>query len=380
MSALTKSKTRQRAQRAKVAQFLYSGLGGHASVAFSLIEGDSEGRWSNLLGFLGIERLLPDYRKRSESAGIPFATFAVREGRPWATWRPVYRWLKQVQPDAIICHGGPALPPALLYARHRRLPVLAVEHTSIPARRGVEMLYTRLAMYLADAVIMVTQELANGLRAKLGRAYRNGKVAIIPSGINTDRFHPPSVGRTREQRMRIGMAGRLTAVKHHDHLISVISELQQLRSDLHWTLSIAGDGEQRQRLETLADRLAPASVEFTGTLDEEALASWYRGLDIYVHASKSEALSTAILQAMASQLPVVASDVPGIAALLPPVAGILLKNGDTRAWAEAIAGLIDSKEHMAALGRNARDLCVRDFGHRQMHQAYDDLIRVYARR
>jgi glycosyltransferase involved in cell wall biosynthesis len=363
----------------KVAQFLYSGLGGHGSVAFSLIEGDTERRWSNLLGFLGIEALLRDYRQRCEAAAIPFAYFRAKEGRPWAVWPSVHRWLRQSRPDAIICHSGPALLPSALYARRRHVPLIAVEHTSLPARRRVEMLYTRLAMRLADTVVVLTPELASGLRSRLGRAYRDEKVAIIPSGINTDRFRPANRRHKRET-IRIGMAGRLTAVKHHDHLIAVVRELQQLRPDRRWTLTFAGNGEERRRLEALAKDLAPGSVEFTGTLDEQALADWYRTLDIYVHASRSEALSTAILQAMATELPVVASDVPGIAALLPPDAGLLLENADARAWADAITGLLESEVRMAALGRNARELCLRHYGHQRMHRAYDELIRSHAAR
>lgn len=324
--------------------------------------------------------MLVDYRTRCEAAGIPFASFAARQGCPWATWPSVYGWLKQVRPDAIICHGGSALLPALLYGRRRRIPVLAVEHTSIPARRRVEMLYTRLAMRHADAVAVLTQELADALRVRLGRAYREDRIAIIPSGVNTERFRPASTSRTRERAMRIGMAGRLTAVKHHNHLIAVVGELMRLRPEVNWQLSLAGDGEERGRLEALAERLPAGSVEFTGTLDEEGLANWYRGLDVYVHASKSEALSTAILQAMASELPVVASDVPGIAALLPPNASILLENGNVRVWADAISNLIESRERMVAIGRSARELCVRHYGIRQMHLAYDELIRIQARR
>ena len=364
----------------KVAQFLYSGLGGHGSVAFSLIEGDAELRWSNALGFIGVEPLLDDYRRRCEAAGIPYAYFPARRGRPWSAWPPVRDWLNSTEPDAIICHGGPALPPSALHARRRGVPLIAVEHSSMAARRRAEMLYTRIAMHLADAVVVLTEELAGGLRAGLGRAYRTDKVSIIPTGINTDRFHPAKRTDDRPSSVRIGMAGRLTPVKRNDDLIAVARELQRLRPEHGWTLSFAGDGEDRSRLEVMARELAPGVVEFAGMLDEQALADWYRSLDVYVHASTAEALSTSILQAMASELPIVASDVPGVAALLPADAGILLGNGDALAWAEEIASLVASEERMAALGRNARDLCVRQYSHRRMHEAYDELIRAHARR
>lgn len=364
----------------KVAQILYSGLGGHGSVAFSLVEGDAERRWSNVLGFLGIEPLLDDYRQRSVMSGIPLAYFEARRGRPWATWPALYRWLNEARPDAIICHSGPALLPSSLQARRRGACLIAVEHTSIPARKSADMFYTRIAMRLADAVIVLTPELASGLHSKMGSAYNDRKVSVIPTGINTERFHPSALKQRRCGTVRLGMAGRLTEVKRHDQLVAVVRELQQLRPDRQWTLSIAGDGEERRQLESLAHNLPPGSIEFTGTLPEQALADWYRSLDLYVHASKAEALSTAILQAMATQLPIVASEVPGIVSLLPPNAGILQENGNARGWAAKIADLADSKDRMDDLGRNARQLCVREYSHCRMHKDYDALIRRSCRR
>jgi glycosyltransferase involved in cell wall biosynthesis len=364
----------------KIAQFLYSGLGGHGSVAISLIEGDADRRWSNLLGFVGIEPLLDDYRRRCESSGIPYAFFQAKRGRPWSTWPAIRDWLNSMEPDAIICHGGPAVPPSVLYAHRRQVPLIVVEHTSIGARGLAEMLYTWIGMRLADSVVVLTEEFANGLRSSLGRMYRPEKVAVIPTGVNTERFHPGAQPYSFGSSIRIGMAGRLTAIKRQDFLISVASELHRLRTDVQWTLSIAGDGEERARLETLANDLAPDAVQFTGTLHEQALSKWYRSLDVYVHASESEALSTAILQAMASELPIVASDVPGIAALLLDDTGILLDSVDPGVWAREIIRLIASKERMRALGRRGREICLREFSSVRMFEAYDALIRSHVRR
>lgn len=369
----------------KVAQFLYSGLGGHGSVAISLIEGDSERRWSNFFGFVGIEPLLDDYRRRCETAGISYAYFQAKRGRPWSTWRAVRGWLDRIEPDAIICHGGPALAPSAQYSRHRGVPLIVVEHTAIAARRSAEMLYTWMAMHLADSVVVLTEEFANGLHQALGRAYRPEKVAVIPTGVSTDRFYPGTRQHSLRQRwrgssIRIGMAGRLIPIKRHDLLISVASKLRALHPGARWSLSIAGDGTERTRLETLARDLAPDTVQFTGILDEQALSEWYRSLDVYVHASESEALSTAILQAMASELPIVASDVPGIAAALLDGTGILLDSVDPYVWAREIIRLVASNERMRTLGRRGREICLREFSSVRMFEAYDALIRSHVRR
>lgn len=357
----------------RVAQFLYSGLGGHGSVAFSLIEGDLERRWSNALGFIGIEPLLDDYSRRCEAAQIPFSYFHAVEGRPWARWRSIHEWLNSIRPEAIICHGGPGLIPSYVYARRRGVPLVFVEHTSALARKWTEKLYGRVGLLAADAVVVLTEEFEPA--AKTSGARRCGKLRVIPNGVNTDRFWPSGRNWAKRSSTRLGMASRLTGTKRHEILITVLGHLRQIRPDHQWTLSFAGDGEERRRLEELARPLGCQAVEFTGTLNEAALATWYRGLDLYVHASDTEALSTAILQAMASGLPIVASDVPGIAAVLRNGTAILKDNRDAEGWAEKIAELTGSPEQAAALATNARALCERNYNHLKMHRAYDALIR-----
>lgn len=355
----------------KVVQFLYSGLGGHGSVAFSLVDGDAERRWTNAFGFVGIEPLLGDYRARCEAGGIEYAYFQARKGRPWANWAAIVRWLDRIKPDAIICHGGPALLPSAFHARSRQVPLLLVEHTSLPARGRSDMLYTKLGMRLANGVVVLTDELAAGLKAGLGESYRSDKVVIIANGVDTKRFRPPPL---RRRAHRIGMAGRMTGVKLHDDLIRALQHLRQLQPQKGWKLSFAGDGEKREQLQALANELTPGAAEFTGTLTEDALAEWYRSLDLYLHASKAEALSTAILQAMATELPIVASDVPGIASLLPLNVGVLVKNDNPEVWAKAIISLAGSPELTSELGHNARELCIDRYNHRRMHAAYEALI------
>ena len=80
-----------------------------------------------------------------------------------------------------------------------------------------------------------------------------------------------------------------------------------------------GDGDQKNELlkESAALQLTDR-VEFTGMLAENELIDLMRSLDIYVHASMGETMSTAIMQAMASGKPIVASDVPGIKNMRSP--------------------------------------------------------------
>jgi glycosyltransferase involved in cell wall biosynthesis len=95
----------------------------------------------------------------------------------------------------------------------------------------------------------------------------------------------------------------------------------------------------------LASTPAPEGVTFEGMLTGEALADFYRSLDVFVSASHSESGPMTIPEAMACGVPVVATDVGSVrlwsengaaCTIVPP------KNPD--ALARAIGELIASPE------------------------------------
>ena len=100
-----------------------------------------------------------------------------------------------------------------------------------------------------------------------------------------------------------------------------------------------------------------------------------RGLDIYVHASDGETLSTALLQAMATACPIVASDVTGIRNLLNGAAplGELAAN-DANVFAEKVADLWFDADRRRTLGARARAASVTSYSNDTMLACYLGLI------
>jgi glycosyltransferase involved in cell wall biosynthesis len=360
----------------RVAQILFSGLGGHAGVAFGLIDGDRKRAWHWMLGFLGIEPLLPSYADRCEHLGLYYRYLPAVAGAPWRGWPGVYRWLRKVRPDAIILHSPSAVLPCTVYARLHSVPLLVVEHQQNSLKRRGEWLASRVAMRLADRIVVLTDDYAEGLARGLGRAYQAGKVRVIPNGLDLDRYRP---GPARNGgAVRIGMAGRFTSIKRFDLIVGAIAELHRQRPDSRIELSLAGSGE------TWAETRAAASaqglehlVSFEGMLDEEALAEWYRGLDIYAHASAGETLSLALLQAMATARPIVASDVPGIDSLLGHVrsdAVRLVPQATAPAFAEAILQVVERLPSAMSDAALLREECVRRYGNDVAFMRYKGLV------
>lgn len=365
----------------RVAQILYSGLGGHGGVAFGLIDGDVHRELEWTLGFLGVEPLLEDYVRRCEQRRLTCRYLPAIAGAPWRGWPGILRWLRNERPKAVILHNTTAVFPCALYARSFGVPLVVVEHQQNKLKRREDWIASRFAMRFADRVVVLTEDYAAGLAERLGRQHRERKVRIIPNGLDLDLFSPASLPPLGV--IRIGMAARFTRTKRFDLLIEAVAELRRSRPLYPYRLTLAGTGETWEESRRAADRLGVTDlVTFEGALAEVELANWYRTLHIYAHASEGESLSMSLLQAMATALPIVASDVPGISSLLRPFApeGASLVGAPTSdAFAAAIALQADNLDSARGAAQESRNACVRQYGNRTMFGRYkaalDELVR-----
>jgi len=361
-----------------VAQILYSGLGGHGSVAFSLINADTNSQWQPLVGFLGIEPLLPAYADRCEEKGIPYEYFPAIPGKPWRSWPCILQWLNQTQPNAVILHSVTALLPCWWYARTHKAALIVVEHQPNALKKPSEWVVSRLAMWLADAVVVLTPAYRQELQDKLGIFYRHSKIKIIPNGVDLSRY-TPVIDSTRHfnTTVRLGMAARFTETKRQDALIRMMVQLRRQQPTIDWHLSLAGNGETWERIQTMvAERGLHDCISLPGHLGEDELIAWFQSLDIYLHASSGETLSTSLLQAMAMGLPIVASDVPGIDNLLSGEmdCGVLVKNSTPEGFAKAVVTIMYDKGNVKRLTDAARQRVVEDYSQEAMFEGYSSLL------
>jgi len=122
--------------------------------------------------------------------------------------------------------------------------------------------------------------------------------------------------------------GELSARKNEEYLISLMPKIKELIPEAK--LCFIGDGDERDRLETLSDALGVSkSVIFLGR--RENPREYMAAADVYVSASKSEGLPFNIVEALGAGTPVIASSVKGHVDILASGAGYLfnLNESDT---------------------------------------------------
>jgi len=179
---------------------------------------------------------------------------------------------------------------------------------------------------------------------------QNGTILIIPNGVKINDFDIDSreIREKKEKllgennRIIVGSVGRLVDDKGYDVLLQAISISRNKFKGVLFL--IAGDGQDRQELEQkIIDLELAERVKLLGELDN--VPEILQVFDIYVQPSRREGMPLAVIEAMASKLPIIASDIGGISKLLDSgKAGVLVEKENPQALSEALVKMIENEE------------------------------------
>jgi len=144
------------------------------------------------------------------------------------------------------------------------------------------------------------------------------KVMVLPNTVD-ERFTPGHKPETLLARYSLHgkkillTVSRLAAAeryKGHDHVIRAMADLRQSHPEIIYV--VAGDGDDRPRLERLAGELDVAEqVRFIGYVPDSELPDLYRAADVFIMPSTGEGFGIVFLQALASGVPAISGDSDG---------------------------------------------------------------------
>ena len=252
-------------------------------------------------------------------------------------------------------------------------------------RPSVQRSFVEIERRLArrtDALVAVSEEIKDTLLGLgIGAPHQ---WTVIPLGLDLSSFFslegPSGVLRSRigipENVPLIGILGRLVDVKNHLMAFRVVERL----AGVH--LAVIGDGVLRAELEeTVAALGLTERVHFTG---------WWMGtadalsdLDVVILTSKNEGTPVALIEALASRVPVVATEVGGVASVVKDgVTGILVPREDDEAMSGAVERLLAAPQQRISMGSEGRRFVEGRYGSERLVQdirdLYDRLLHVSA--
>lgn len=225
-----------------------------------------------------------------------------------------------------------------------------------PKRVAYRLLY-RLTARLVNGFIVVADDVKMEMIKTIGPI--EDKITVICNGVDVKRYQQP-VDKARI-RCRLGVAenvrlmvvvGTLKEQKGHRYLIEAVSSVVSQFPNL--CIILVGDGTLREALQTQTIVLGlNRHVHFLGNRND--VPDLLAASDYFVLPSLWEGLPMALLEAMASGLPIVATDVSGTKqVMVPDETGLLIPPGDVQQLREAIIRLLSEPDQAKAMGAAAQ--------------------------
>ncbi|MCB1733858.1 MAG: glycosyltransferase [Gammaproteobacteria bacterium] len=204
---------------------------------------------------------------------------------------------------------------------------------------------------------------------------------VLYNGVNVDRFQPGADKAALRaalnlpvQRPVVLTVASLTPVKDHAALLHAMRHVLA-HSRANPLFLWLGEGALRNDLAALAAELGVDEyLEMPGNSDR--VSDYLAAADILVLPSKLEGMSNAILEAMASALPVIANRVGGNPELvIDGETGFLTRQGDSADMARVLSMLIDDPALCRRMGAAGRTRAVAEFSMPAMMKRYADYYR-----
>jgi glycosyltransferase involved in cell wall biosynthesis len=314
------------------------------------------------------------WRDRWTALGIPLFEIPRTPIKPWRLWQ--LSCILRRQRPSIIQVWSPHLADYARWAwgkRGARLVFGVREDLTINRATGnpLERLPRQRGLEGADYAIGNSQSVFERLERRGVRLPPHEVIGniVIPHGNAKPGEAVPVT--------RIVAIGALRRLKAYDVLLEAAARLAAQGKSFE--LLLAGDGEDRQRLEALASKLNMAGrVRFLGEVED--IPNLLANAQILVHPSKSEGLSNTILEGMAEGLPVVGNWESAAEILDHERTGLLVPAGYPDALAEALGRLLDDPPLRERLGNAAlqhvREHCNVETITQQYERAYRSMLKT----
>lgn len=284
--------------------------------------------------------------KEIEAMGVPI-TRLPRLGRvdPVLLWR-IYSKIKKAKPDIVHTHLFKSDIHGRFAARLARVPVVisTLHNCNNWAKNPILGRIYGANARLADYIIAVSEEVRD---YSIRYSHLDPKkITTIANAIPLARFRDSSCagGRIRQEfnipssASVIGIVARLTEQKDHDNFLHAAQKILNDAPETYFL--IVGDGPLAASLKKLAVSLdIQNSTIFCG--NRQDIPAVMAALDILVFSSRWEGLPVALLEGLASALPVVATNVGGIPGVIQNgITGFLVPPADPDALAYSCNTLI----------------------------------------
>jgi glycosyltransferase involved in cell wall biosynthesis len=301
-----------------------------------------------------------DFTRTVRAAGIGIEIVTERNRWDSGILRQLRSAVTRLEPDVLWTNGTKSHFLVKAAGLNRNIRWIAFHH-GYTATDWLARTYNQLdrwSLRSADLVVTVCRPFADQLERRNGVARGRIRVQHMPV-----RPAPPvSESELAGLRRQLGLGGervllsvgRLSREKGHADFLRALAHVREMEPALSFRALLVGDGPERRPLEALCSQLRLADVVwFLG--HQREVRPYYALADLFVLPSHSEGSPNVLLEAMASNVPVVATSVGGVPEMAQAgVEALLVPKADPSALAREILRALKDPALAAGLVRSAR--------------------------
>jgi len=298
---------------------------------------------------------------------------------------PILFWLIKkyrinlIRIDDILITGFPAIlasrilqRPSIIYLRGNSLK--SIKYQMKDSKKIFTASTVRFCKWLTkfvitkvDASIAVNTELFDFAKASGSKKNYLSYVHFEPHRFNIKE------NKNNPDNFSVLNVGRLEKEKGSFVMLEVASILRNVN------FKIVGGGSQKKEMMKIIEDNELTNVSLLGGIPYEEMYKVYNASDIFVLPSFSEGLPITMLEAMASELPVIVSDVGDVSKILKGEnGGFAVPSGNVEAIVSKIKLLMNDENLRSKLGRRGRINSISNFGNfvKDQIKIYQDVART----
>lgn len=322
-----------------------------------------------------------------------------------AAYNRIKKLIKEFKPDIVHTHAAKPGLIGRLAAASCKVPVIVhtfhghVFHSYFSKTKTRLIINTeRYLATKANAIVAISEQQKKELALDFKIA-REKKFRIIPLGFELDRFTLDQDEKryrfrnefqVADNEIAIGITGRLVPVKNHEVFLKGLSHVLQ-NTGKKVRAFIVGDGETRQQLEAWA---AALNIPYTAAGDNFdatkplVFTSWRgdidvinAGLDIVTLTSLNEGTPVSLIEAQASNKPIVSTRVGGIQDIVIENETALLSGiHDQQLFSDNLLQLVNNDELRNRMGSTGSDWVIKKFSAQRLANDMDHLYQALLRK
>jgi glycosyltransferase involved in cell wall biosynthesis len=265
-------------------------------------------------------------------------------------------WRRDV--DVLVENMTPYPTFAVLVARLFDVPVVAVQHEFFdrscydiydPLTATIQLALQNVhRLFAYDRLVVPT---AHVRQQFVEYGVPPDRIEVIPNGVDATALDHPDID---PEPGRLLTLGRLIRRKEVETILRAVRRLREEGHEIE--LDIAGDGPDRDRLESIAERLDLGdAVRFHGYVDDDGKVELLNRADVFVIASRQEGFGLVVLEAMAAGTPVVARHLPVYEEFFVDGDHGRLVAAGPEALADGIDDLLADRDRLTAMGERGRE-------------------------